>query len=65
VKQEFRAEFPGGKEGWVNYLSRNLRYLSQLKDSGITGQVILRFTITPKGKIDDIIVVKSLHPLYD
>ncbi len=63
--QEVRAEFPGGKEGWINYLSRNLRYPSQLKDSGITGQVILRFTITPKGKIEDIIVVKSLHPIFD
>ena len=65
VKQEVKAEFPGGSEGWVNYLSRNLRYPSQLKDSGITGQVILRFTITSKGKIEDIIVVKSLHPLFD
>ncbi len=65
VKQEVRAEFPGGKNGWINYLSSNLQYPSQLKDSGISGQVILRFTITPKGKIEDIIVVKSLHPLID
>ncbi len=65
VKQEVRPEFAGGREGWINYLSRNLQYPSQLKDSGITGQVILRFTITPKGKIEDVIVVKSLHPLFD
>ena len=65
VKQETRAEFPGGKEGWINYLSRNLQYPPQLKDSGITGQVILRFTVTPNGKIEDIIVVQSLHPLFD
>ncbi|HTB26065.1 MAG TPA: energy transducer TonB [Puia sp.] len=65
MKQEVKAEFPGGRQGWIDYLSRNLQYPPQLKDSGITGQVILKFTITPKGKIEDIIVVKSLHPLID
>jgi periplasmic protein TonB len=65
VKQEVEAKFSGGSEDWVKYLNKNLRYTSQLKDSGITGQVILRFTITPKGKIEDILIVKSLHPLLD
>ena len=65
IKQEVKAQFPGGTAGWINYLSSNLQYPSQLIDSGIKGQVVLRFTITPKGKIEDVIVVKSLHPLFD
>jgi periplasmic protein TonB len=59
------AEFPGGANGWVNYLSKNLRIPTQLKDSVVTGRIIVRFTITPKGQINNVIIIQGLNSLLD
>jgi periplasmic protein TonB len=62
---EVAAEFPGGKAAWINYLSKNLHYPSKLQNDPVTGQVVLRFTISPTGAVENIVVVRSLDPLID
>ncbi len=61
---QVRAEFPGGRQAWLDFLYNNLQYPSDVQDH-IVGQVVLRFVINPKGRIENIEVVKSLHPSLD
>jgi protein TonB len=65
ISQEKHASFPGGKPGWYKYLSDNLHYPEGMENNHITGQDIIRFTVTPKGKIEDIEVIQALQPLFD
>jgi TonB family protein len=58
------GEFPGGKTAWVKYLSENLSYPKQLKEK-ISGQVIVKVHIDSTGVVNEVEVLKSLHPLLD
>jgi len=60
---EERAEFPGGQNEWLSFLSKNLEYPDSLQN--IKGQVILKFIINPKGTIETVEIIKSLHPVLD
>ena len=64
-RSEMEAEFPGGKDGWLKFLSNNLRYPSSLQDKNIKGQVIIAFTINIHGRVENVKVVKSLNPALD
>lgn len=57
--------FPGGTPAVVNYLSKNIVYPAQAVTEKIEGKVVLQFTITKKGRIKDVEVIKSAHPLLD
>ncbi len=57
------AEFPGGETAWREYLGNNLKYPDSLQN--IKGQVLLKFVVNPKGTIDKVEIIKSLHPMLD
>ncbi|WP_170227574.1 energy transducer TonB [Flavobacterium noncentrifugens] len=59
---EIRPEFPGGIDGFYQYVGRNFRVpeIDNLK-----GKVFIAFYIEPDGSIDDIKIVKSLHKDVD
>ncbi|ALO15009.1 hypothetical protein L21SP5_01359 [Salinivirga cyanobacteriivorans] len=59
------AEFPGGQAELFKFISKNIRYPQQAKNKRITGKVFLQFIITDKGKVSDVKVIKSVHPLLD
>jgi TonB family protein len=63
IMNEEPAEFPGGQKAWLEYIANNLKYPDSLQN--IKGQVLLRVVISPKGTIETVEVIKSLHPLLD
>ncbi len=59
------AEFPGGQEALFKFISKNIRYPQEAKTKRIRGRVLVQFVITNKGKVSDVEVIKSAHPLLD
>lgn len=64
-KDLIQPYFPGGTPAVLNYLSKNIVYPAQAVTEKIEGKVVLQFTITKKGRIKDVEVIKSAHPLLD
>lgn len=62
---EKEPEFPGGNEALMKYLSKNIKYPENARDSNIQGQVVVQFVVTKTGQVGFIEVVKSVDPLLD
>ena len=56
--------YPNGQRGIKMDVARKFRYPSGLS-SGIKGKIILRFTIDTKGYVDEVVIMKKLHPMLD
>lgn len=50
------ASFPGGQQGWINFIKKNLNAFIPAKNSAPTGKyrVIVQFNVAPDGTIDNI-----------
>ena len=59
------AQFPGGTEQLIKFLSDNVKYPAECEKQGVQGRVILRIVIDKDGSVTDIEVEKSVHPLLD
>ncbi len=63
---EVKPSFNGGDANdfaaWVN---SNLHYPQAAKEAGIQGRIILQFTVKADGKIDDVKVLRGVHPDLD
>jgi TonB family protein len=57
--------FPGGQEALLNYIKENLKYPDDAKRDSIQGRVIVRFAVTKDGDVEQISVLKGVHPLLD
>ena len=57
--------FKGGDKGMIKFIMHHLTYPSEAKQNNIQGKVFIRFIILPDGKIDNVTVVKKVHPLLD
>lgn len=53
------ARYPGGDEGWMEFLKFNLEYPLWAKRYGIEGQVFLEALITKEGLIAEVIITES------
>jgi protein TonB len=62
---EVRAEFEGGMEGWYGYLRNNLTFPRQAQKIGLDGTVLVRFVINTDGSVQDVEVVRGVHPLLN
>ena len=62
---EQHPAFPGGNTQLMKYLSENLKYPKEAAEKGIEGQVVIQFVVGKDGKISDVKVLRSLHPLCD
>lgn len=60
---EQMPEFPGGQNALMEYLKKNTHYPKT--NDRVSGRVLIQFTITKKGKITNIKVARSIHPLFD
>ena len=54
TKVENEAEYPGGQQGWRNYLFKTLRYPQVAIDKEIQGTVVVQFIVDTNGNISDI-----------
>jgi TonB family protein len=55
----------GGYQAFNTYLRRELRWPDDARARNITGAVRLKFTVEADGSVQNIQVVKSLHPDCD
>lgn len=67
---EFRVvekmpEFPGGITELLKFITANLQYPQELKDSTIEGKVIIQFVIKEDGTLEQYKVARGIHPLLD
>lgn len=54
-----KPEYPGGKEGLMNYMINNLKYPKDLQKQGAEGKVFVQFTIAKNGVVKDVKAVRS------
>ena len=59
-KPEVMAEFPGGMEAMMKYLSENIKYPEQAKEKNIQGRVLVSFIVEKNGSISNVKVVKGI-----
>jgi periplasmic protein TonB len=59
--QMTESKFIGGDLAWQKYMLKNLRYPESAIDQKIQGTVIVRFTITKEGKVEDAEIFKSVE----
>jgi TonB family protein len=56
----------GGDENtFTKWVAERLVYPEKAKKESITGRVILQFMVTSKGKVDDVKIVRGVHPELD
>ena len=56
LRVEVESEFPGGKDGWKQYLVKNLKSSVPVNNNAPIGiyQVVVRFIVSKEGKISDV-----------
>ncbi len=64
-KVEKQPEFPGGSKNLHSFISSRLRYPKNAFKKGIEGVVVCSFIVSSTGKVEDIQVVRSVHPTLD
>jgi len=52
--------FPGGEEGFANYLAKSIRYPKIAKDEKMQGRVTISFIVEKTGKLTDIKVLRDI-----
>lgn len=57
--------FPGGANGWLQYLNQNLHYPKRAIDNRVQGKVVAFFRIEPTGEIRDIQIKHSVELSID
>lgn len=57
---EQQPEFAGGNSALGDYLRKNLRYPAKAQRENVTGTVLVRFTVTADGSIDDVYVEQGI-----
>jgi TonB family protein len=62
---EEQPQYPGGTEALMRFISENVRYPEEAQENAIMGRVICNFVVMEDGSIDDVKVVRSVHPLLD
>jgi protein TonB len=53
-KVEVAAEYPGGAQGWIKYLSKTLKYPDEAVNNEVQGTVIVEFVVNEDGSLSDI-----------
>jgi TonB family protein len=51
-----------GQAAYKQYLSRQMRYSAKARQLGITGTILVTFTVNPDSSLSDLQVVKGLTP---
>jgi len=65
VVVEEMPEFPGGQEAMMAWIMNNVRYPAEASAQNVYGLVRVSFVVRANGKVSDVKVEKSAHPLLD
>lgn len=61
----YMPEFPGGDRALMNFIAANLSYPIAAQDNKIEGKVVVQFVVTKSGKVGEVKVARSVHPVLD
>lgn len=62
---EQQPEYPGGQTALFRFLSENITYPKDAAEAYIQGRVVVSFVVEKDGSIDDVKVVRGVHPSLD
>jgi periplasmic protein TonB len=62
---EEKPEFPGGETALMRYIASNIKYTEAIKESGISGKLLIFFVINQEGKVTNVELLKSIDPYLD
>jgi protein TonB len=62
---EKESDYPGGSNGWVRYLQKNLKYPERAMNGNVQGQVGVRFIVDNSGKVIDPYISASVEYSLD
>jgi TonB family protein len=62
---EEMPQFPGGSEALMAWISASIKYPEEAVKKHITGQVLVKFTVSINGKILNVKVNQPVNPLLD
>jgi TonB family protein len=65
VMSEKRPQYPGGDAELINFIKANTKYPEALKPEKIEGRVAVRFVVNKNGNVEDLTILKGIHPLLD
>ena len=65
IVAEQMPEFPGGYNGLMQYLKKNVSYPSIAMEMGIQGRVYVEFIIDKTGKVTQLKIMKGVDRLLD
>jgi len=63
TKVEFEPDYPGGQQGWINYLTSHLHYPDAAVKKNIQGTVVMQFIVNTDGKITDVKAISGPEAL--
>ncbi|KAA3436410.1 TonB family protein [Rufibacter hautae] len=58
-------EFPGGEKAFWQYMRENKAFLDDARKTKAEGVIAVQFTISETGKVNNVGIIKSLHPVFD
>lgn len=64
-KADIDPRFPGGLESMYNYLANNIHFDEEAISNNVSGKVYVEFVINKQGQINNVKIVKSIHPSLD
>ena len=64
-KVDEAPQFPGGMAGMMQYLSTNVRYPEDAKETGAQGRVIVSFIVEKDGSVSNLKVTKPAYSSLD
>jgi protein TonB len=59
------AEFPGGLQSMVRYLSTKVHYPMKARKKGAQGEVLIGFVVEDDGRVDQVHVIRQVAPYLD
>lgn len=62
---EIRAQPPGGMAALMKFIQENIIYPEDAANENISGTVIVEFVVKVDGSIDNVKVIKKVHPILD
>lgn len=65
VNPDVMPQFPGGEKALQKFIISNIKYPEICRENKIQGKVVIDFTVTKSGKVENIKVSYSAHPEMD
>lgn len=62
---EEMPQYPGGHQAMMKYIGANVKYPAKATLEKAEGMVVVNFVIKSSGKVEDVKVVRGVHPALD